>query len=140
MSNTYRALSILAKSEHGEDPVDLDLSVMEERDALEGGHLEIAPRKYRVLSDNYEAGEQGAFVDLALLKENEAALIAGGHIERVQAPEDPPYADEAPKGNASREEWAAFAASKGAPDEETAEEGGLTRDELRAKYEKPATK
>lgn len=88
MSNTYRALSILAKSEHGEDPVDLDLTVMEERDALEGGHLEIAPRKYRVLSDNYEAGKQGAVVDLALLKENEAALIAGGHIERVEEPMD----------------------------------------------------
>jgi hypothetical protein len=44
--------------------------------------------------------------------------------------------DEAPKGNASRDEWAAYAASKGAPDEETqpVEDGGLGRDDLRAKY------
>jgi hypothetical protein len=45
--------------------------------------------------------------------------------------------DEAPKGNASREEWAAYAKDeKGAPEEETrpVEEGGLGRDDLRAKY------
>lgn len=40
---------------------------------------------------------------------------------------------EAPKGNASRDEWAAYATTKGAPESETAEDG-LSRDELRDKY------
>lgn len=41
-----------------------------------------------------------------------------------------------PKGNATRDEWAAFASSKGAPQEETqtVEDGGLGRDALREKY------
>lgn len=41
-----------------------------------------------------------------------------------------------PKGNASREEWAAYAANVGAPEEETrpVEEGGLKQTELREKY------
>jgi len=49
-------------------------------------------------------------------------------------------AEDAPKGNASRDDWAAFAAGKGAPGEETqpVEDGGLGRDELRAKYGAPA--
>lgn len=44
--------------------------------------------------------------------------------------------DEAPKGNASRDDWAVYAAIKGAPNEETqpVEDGGLGRDDLRAKY------
>lgn len=43
---------------------------------------------------------------------------------------------EAPPGNASRDEWAEYAASQGAPEEETkpVDEGGLTRDALREKY------
>lgn len=86
MTNTYRALSVVGEHHFGEGVVDLDLSPDEERDALGGNHLEIVPRKYRVLSDNYTAGEQGAVVELALLKENESALIQGGHIERVDAP------------------------------------------------------
>lgn len=47
-----------------------------------------------------------------------------------------PGVDESPKGNASREEWAAYAKTKGASDEETrpVEEGGSSRDDLRAKY------
>lgn len=90
MSNTYRALSVLAKSEHGDGVVELDLSPYDEHSELSGGHLEIVPRKYRVLSDNYTAGEQGAVVELALLKENEAALIQGGHLERVDEPKQTP--------------------------------------------------
>jgi hypothetical protein len=44
--------------------------------------------------------------------------------------------DEAPKGNASRDEWAAYAVTQGAPDEEIipVEDGGLSRDDLKAKY------
>lgn len=96
MTNTYRALSVLAKSEHGDGVVELELSVMEERDALDSGHLELVPRKYRVLSGNYQAGKQGDVVELALLKENESALIQGGHIERVDEPTpEPPAAKKA---------------------------------------------
>lgn len=52
------------------------------------------------------------------------------------APPAAPPADPAPAGNASREDWAAYAKSKGAPDEETrpVEEGGLKQTELREKY------
>lgn len=41
-----------------------------------------------------------------------------------------------PHGNASRDAWAAYAATKGAPEDETkaVDEGGLSRDELRSKY------
>lgn len=41
-----------------------------------------------------------------------------------------------PAGNASRDDWAAYATGKGAPAEETkpVDEGGLSRDDLRAKY------
>lgn len=47
-----------------------------------------------------------------------------------------PVVEDVPKGNASRDDWAVYAAIKGAPNEETqsVEDGGLGRDELRAKY------
>jgi hypothetical protein len=83
MTNTYKALSAVGEHYFGEGVVDLDLTASEEQDALNGGHLEIMPRAYRVLSDNYTAGKQGESIELALLKEHEAALIQGGHIERV---------------------------------------------------------
>lgn len=89
MSNTYKATSVVGEHHYGEGVVDLDLSPDEERDALSGSHLEIVPRRYRVLSDNYTAGEQGAVVELALLKEHESALIQGGHIQRVDEPTKP---------------------------------------------------
>jgi hypothetical protein len=67
------------------------------------------------------------------------ALVNLGMLEEADAPvvetEEP--ADESPKGNASREEWAVYAKDKkGAPDEETrpVEEGGLKQTELREKY------
>jgi hypothetical protein len=55
--------------------------------------------------------------------------------------QDPPTEMVAePKGNASREEWATYARSKGAPESELAEDGsGLSRDELREKYGTPAS-
>ena len=86
MTNTYKAISVVGEHYFGEGVSDLDLSVSEEQDALSSHHLEIVPRKYRVLSDNYEAGAQGAVVELALPKENEAALISGGHLQRVDEP------------------------------------------------------
>jgi hypothetical protein len=86
MTNTYKAISVVGEHYFGAVVVEADLSAAEEQDALTGGHLEIVPRTYRVLSDNYSAGKQGESVELALLKENEAALIQGGHIERVDKP------------------------------------------------------
>jgi hypothetical protein len=46
--------------------------------------------------------------------------------------------DKAPKGNASRDEWAKYAADKGAPEDETkpVDEGGLSQSALRDKYGK----
>lgn len=90
MTNTYKATSAVGEHHFGEGVTEHDLSPAEERDALDGKHLEIVPRRYEVLSDNYEAGEQGAVVELALLKENEAALISGGHLKRVDKPADKP--------------------------------------------------
>jgi hypothetical protein len=69
--------------------VDLDLSVMDEKDAIDGGHLEIVPRAYKVLSDNFSGGPQDSEWMGALRVETEAALIQGGHIQRVDAPVAP---------------------------------------------------
>ena len=94
MTNTYRAVSEYGKATYGDDAVDLDLSVMDEKDALDGGHLEIVPRRYMVLSDNFSGGPQGGEYMGALRKENEAALIQGGHIKRAdEPPAAPPPGD-----------------------------------------------
>jgi hypothetical protein len=82
MANTYRATSERGQALFGEDVFDGEFSAVDEADHLSGGHLEIVPRPYRVLSNNYSAGDQGSVVDLALPVENEAALILGGHIQR----------------------------------------------------------
>jgi hypothetical protein len=86
MPNTYRPVSDRAKALRGTDDVELDLSATDEADELAAGHLEIVARPYKVLSNNFSAGNQGETVDLALLVEQEAALIEGGHIERVDKP------------------------------------------------------
>jgi hypothetical protein len=85
-ANTYRPVSARAKALHGEKEFEAEYTASEERDQLDGGHLEIVPRSYRVLSNNYSAGAQGDVVDLALPVETEAALIQGGHIERAAKP------------------------------------------------------
>jgi len=85
-ANTYRPVSDRAQALFGKDAFEAEYSASEERDQLEAGHLEIVPRPYRVLSNNYSAGKQGDVVDLALSVENEAALIQGGHIERADKP------------------------------------------------------
>ena len=85
MTNTYRATSAVGEHYFGEGVTEHDLTPTEEQDAINGGHLEIVPRRYEVLSDNYAAGKQGDTVELALFKENEAALIQGGHIQRVES-------------------------------------------------------
>lgn len=88
MSNVYKPLTEYAEVLYGPGTGERDLSAVQEKDALDGGHLEIVPRKYKVLSTNYAAGKQGVVVDLTLLSEIEAALISGGHLERVES--EPP--------------------------------------------------
>lgn len=53
-----------------------------------------------------------------------------------EEPKGPEKTNGKPAGNASRDDWAAYAASKGAPEEDTkpVDQGGLSRDDLRAKY------
>ena len=90
MGNVYKPVSDRAKAVHGDDTVELDLTAAEERDELDAGHLEIVPRPYRVLVNNFESGEQGSTVDLALPVDNEAALLAGGVLERAKRPAGKP--------------------------------------------------
>lgn len=86
MTNTYRAIGERAKLLNPEGVFEADLSVTEEQDALGGRHLELVPRSYRVLSDNFAAGKQGDTFEAAYLVEIESALIRGGHIARVDKP------------------------------------------------------
>jgi hypothetical protein len=88
MSNTYRALSDSAKAAFAEGVFEHEFTPTEESDWVNSGLIEIVPRKYKVLSNNYAAGKQGATVEAALLVELEAALISGGHIERVDSKPD----------------------------------------------------
>lgn len=88
MPNTYRPLSEYGKAVWGEAVFDGDFTVAEELDHVAGGHLEIVPRKYRVLSDNFTGGPQDGEYLGALRMETEAALIQGGHLERVDKPVD----------------------------------------------------
>lgn len=84
MTNRYRILSVVGKATYGdEEQVDLDLSPSAEKDELDNGHLELVPRTYRVLSDNFSGGPQGSTYDAVFRVETEQALIQGGHIERV---------------------------------------------------------
>lgn len=90
MPNTYRPVSDRAKALHGDKPFEADLTPADERDQLDGGHLEIVPRPYRVLVNNFTdkgaAVEQGSTVDLAFPVEVEGALLAGGILERSDPP------------------------------------------------------
>lgn len=84
MTNTYRALTPAAEAAYAPGVFDFDFeSPAAESDAVAAGLIEIAPRAYKVLSNNFAAGKQGAVIEAAFLMENEAALIAGGHIERA---------------------------------------------------------
>jgi hypothetical protein len=127
--NTYRATSEYGRAVFGEDVFEMEFSATEEADHLGAGHVEIVPRGYRQLSNNYSATEQGETFEAALLVEQEAALIQGGHLKRV----DP---DEQPPGNAKRAEWAKYALKHGASKDDLLDEDGkaLGRDELRAKF------
>lgn len=89
------------------------------------------------LNDNTLVLRDGAPV--SLLKGDEVPAWAkdqvGDHLIEGKADES---SEDAPKGNASRDEWAEYAKSKGAPEDETkpVEEGGLKQAELRDKYAK----
>jgi len=82
MSNTYRAKTKAATAAFSDGVFEHEFTVTEEKDWLDSGLLELVPRKYKVLSDNY-AVPLGETFEAAMLKEIEAALISGGHIERV---------------------------------------------------------
>lgn len=85
MTNTYRALSKAAEAAFSAGVFEREFSPTEERDWLASGLIEIVPRSYQVLSDNYER-PMGEVFDAAFLVEIEAALISGSHIERVDKP------------------------------------------------------
>lgn len=75
---------------------------------------------------------QGAPLPASIGEDELKRLLGEGFIEKTDAPVEEP-ADGVPKGNASREAWAAYAKTKGAPAEETAD-GGLSQTALREKY------
>jgi hypothetical protein len=85
MTNTYRALSAAAEAAFDVGVFEAEFAPAEEKDWLDSGLLELVPRTYRALSDNYQV-TQGETFDATYLVENEAALIQGGHIERVVKP------------------------------------------------------
>ena len=93
MTNNYRPVSDRARAIHGEEDLELDLTPAEEQDALSGGHLEIVPRRYLVLVDNFSEGAQGSTYEGALPVDREAALISGGVLMRVQDEDAEPPAD-----------------------------------------------
>lgn len=133
MSNIYSPVSERAKALFGEKDFEADYSAVEEQDQLAGGHLEIVPRPYKVLVNNFtkngEPVDQGSTVDLALPVDNEKALLEGGILEREEW-------EGQPSGNASRDEWEAYARAHGATDEDLLGDDGepLGRNELRDKF------
>ena len=86
MANKYLAVSDYGKAVFGEEPFDQEFTPSDEADHLNAGHLELVPRTYRQLSNNYSAAKQGDTFLGALVVDHESALIQGGHIERVDKP------------------------------------------------------
>lgn len=84
--NTYKATSPAAVAAFEDGVFERDFTPTEERDHLNSGLLELVPRTYKVLSNNFSAGQQGDTFEAAYLVEIEQALIQGGHIERVDKP------------------------------------------------------
>lgn len=101
MSNTYRALTPAAVAAYSDGVFELDLTPVQERDLLDSGLVELAPRKYRVLSNNFAAGKQDTEIEAAYPVELEQALLAGGHLERVDAK---PTKKTASAGNEKKED------------------------------------
>jgi len=112
----YRPVSAWGKAIYGDDDVELELSAAEERDLVTAGHLEILPRRYRRLSDNYDGAgvDQGEIFEAAMPMENADVLVAGGHIERVRrAPEPEPDPKPAPAKKAAASKRTRSARSEG---------------------------
>ena len=84
MGNTYKATSAYGRAIFGEDVFDADFEAAEEKDHLDGGHLELVPRDYEVVSDSFSGGPKGSLYRGAFVKEIEHALIAGYHLKRVE--------------------------------------------------------
>jgi hypothetical protein len=84
MTNTYRALTPAAVAAYADGVFERDFTPSEEQDVLKSGLLELVPRRYRVLSNNFAAGKQESEIEAAYPVEIEQALIQGGHIERVE--------------------------------------------------------
>jgi uncharacterized lipoprotein YddW (UPF0748 family) len=84
--NTYKATSPAAVAAFADGVFERDFTATEERDWLDSGLLELVPRTYKVLSNNFSTAEQGETVESSFPVELEAALIQGGHIERVDKP------------------------------------------------------
>jgi hypothetical protein len=89
--NRYRVmLPLVVHTQDGsyEQHEEFDHTFTEEEEAanLKSGLLEIVPRRYKVIggSDVYET-PPGREFEAALPIGNEALLIEGGHIERVEA-------------------------------------------------------
>lgn len=102
MSNQYRAVHPSLVALHGVDVFDHEFAdPWEERDALERGWFELAPRPYRVLHDHYTVDgqpvAQGTVVEAAFPMEIEHALLAGGHLERVRRDAKPDVVAAAPE-------------------------------------------
>ena len=83
MTNTYRALTPQAEGVYAAGVFEHDFTPEAEQDAINAGLVEIVPRKYKVLSNNFEAGEQGTEIEGAYPVEIEKAYLSGGHLERI---------------------------------------------------------
>jgi hypothetical protein len=92
--NTYKVLlPILVNGEHKQgDVFDHEFaSPAEEEGSVNSGLLEIVPRTYKVVgTTRVHDTDPGGQFDAGLLMGQEAALIAGGHIERVAAKKTTP--------------------------------------------------
>jgi hypothetical protein len=134
-ANTYRPLSERAKALYGDSDFEHEFSAPDERDLVGNGHLAIVPRPYKVLVGNFTVDgkpvAQDSTVELALALDNEAALLAGGFLACEER-------EARPSGNASRDEWAAYALSQGATEADLLDADGdpLGRNELRDKFAK----
>jgi hypothetical protein len=88
MSRKYKVLlPLLVNGEHGQgDEFEHEFTPEDEHVNVASGLLEVVPSEYRVVAEDsivYDTPTGETFT-AGLLMENEAALIAGGHIERVE--------------------------------------------------------
>jgi hypothetical protein len=102
MANTYKPTSAVGEHHFGAEPFEAEFTPAEERDWIDGKHIELVPRRYKVLSDNYTGGAQGELIEAALPVEIEAALISGGHLERARKAPSPSGENEPDKKPATK--------------------------------------